>query len=145
MSEDRPPRSHIGLQVKLEACLLALGFTESQFADVQWDHDPPLGLRGVNADGTDYIPPQNDPKHIVPRLRTDHKVKTTGRSGESKLSVSGNGDVSRIAKAKRLAEAQETVRKILAGEKWREKPERPKSKWPQGRKIPSRPFAKARG
>jgi hypothetical protein len=116
----------LSLSKRLGAALWWLAFPEG--AEIQWDHDPPLELRPDNAEGTDYDPPQLDPRHIFPMLKADHKAKTTGRRGESKLSISGNGDKSRIDKVRRLR-----------GEL---KP-KPKRTWPK-RKLESRPFNKPR-
>ena len=121
----RPPRKHIPASVKIEACLLLLGFPRDRLKDIQWDHDPAIQIRPLGECGTDYDPPQLSPAHIFPMLKEDHLLKTTGRRGESKLSVSGNGDVSRVAKIKRL-ESEE---------------ERPPSRW-QSRKLESRGFDK---
>lgn len=113
-------RKAIPLGVKVEACIRALGLDP---AKVDWHHTPPLQLRPLNGAGTDYDPPQLDPRHIVPLARADHQRVTTDRRGESKLSVTGNGDVSRIAKVKRIR--GETKRKA-------------KRTWPKGRPIKSR-------
>ena len=136
VSDARPKRKHIPMAVKLEACLLMMGLDPKK---VDWDHHPALGLRPVNDDGTDYDPPQLDPRYIMPRERDeDHKFKTFGRKGESRLSITGDGDVSRIAKAERLEKARRDMLHIERGE--RVKPERPKSQWPKGRKLQSRGF-----
>jgi hypothetical protein len=121
-----PWPAKLTLKDKLAAYLREMGFQSD--AEIQWDHDPPLELRPDNEDGTDYDPPQLDPRHIFPMLAIDHKAKTTGRRGESKLSISGNGDKSRIDKVRRLR-----------GEL------KPKHKraWPK-RKLESRPFNKPR-
>ena len=114
-----PKRKPIPLRAKLEACLRLLGLPP----DVEWDHCPALQLRPIRPDGTDWEPGQHDPAHLEPLTKAAHLLKTTGRKGLSKLSITGNGDVSRIAKGKRLR-----------GET-KPKPKRP---WPQGRKIESR-------
>lgn len=93
---------------------------------IQWDHNPALGLRAVNDEGTDYVPAQLDYRYIEPVRVADHARKTTGRMGASKLSITGNGDASRIAKAERLE-------KRRLGLDVRRK-----------RRIPSRPFQKRR-
>ena len=154
---ERPKRKPIPLKARLEACLLLLKIDPK---DVQWDHDPPLGLRGIN--GTDYDPPQHDPRYIQPLSKAVHALKTDGDH------VPLSSDKSRIAKAKRLERGPSCREALAAGKAAREAdlslstnphaqgtPER--SKWSLGwfnaaprpaltvyprpkRKIPSRPF-----
>ena len=95
---DRPKRKPIPKQARIDACLLMLGLNPKK---VEWDHEPALALRQINEDGTDYIPPQHDPRYITPREKVDHDIKTTGRKGESKNSRNGNGDQQRIAKVRK--------------------------------------------
>jgi hypothetical protein len=135
----RPKRKPVPLRVQLEAAKRQLAH---QMADdlvtceLQLDHDPALGLRPVNEAGTDYDPPQHDPRYLVWRTKADHLYKTTGRKGESKLSISGDGDVSRIAKAVRIEKKRVIPITPDADTLYdRTKPKRP---WPQGRKIQSR-------
>ena len=120
----RPARKKIPLNVRLKACLLALGLDP---ADVQWDHNPALGLRPVNAAGDDYDPPQLDPRYIVPMATASHALKTDGPAHDK-----SNADKARIAKVKRI----ERTRLMIAGIEF---PVAPKK-----RKIPSRPFPKRR-
>lgn len=109
MDESRPARKFIPIGIRLQACLYMLGF-DPMNEKIEWDHNPALGLRAVNADGTDYEPNQLDPRFIRPMRKADHLAKTTGRRGESKFSSSGGGDTSRVAKARRtLAEAEARV------------------------------------
>ena len=128
----RPKRKPIPMHVKLEACLIKLGFAPGE--PIDWDHSPPLGLRPVSDDGTDYDPPQHDPRHIYPLERALHSDKTNGNPA-----VALSGDKSRIAKAKRLEEKHAAFRdrlleREIVFEDWSE----PRRK----RKIPSRPFEK---
>ena len=116
-----PKRKKIPLKVKLEACLHMLGLDPD---DVEWDHDPALGVRPINEDGTDYDPPQHDPRYITPRSRENHAEKTNG----TKATTAGS-DKNRIAKVNRI------LGKTKQGQ--------PKRAWPKGRKIQSRPFPKA--
>ena len=90
---ERPKRKPIPLKARLEACLLLLKIDPK---DVQWDHDPPLGLRSINDAGTDYEPPQHDPQYIQPLSAAAHALKTDGDH------VPLSGDKSRISKAKRI-------------------------------------------
>lgn len=109
MEEQRPDRRFIPIGIRLQACLIILGFDPFN-EQIEWDHSPALGLRTVNDDGTDYEPAQLDPHFIRPMRKADHLVKTSGRKGESKYSSNGGGDTSRVAKARRtLAEAEARV------------------------------------
>jgi hypothetical protein len=101
---DRPKRKNIPLRVKLEACLILLGFDPDEVRKrlPDFDHFPALGLRPVNPAGADYDPPQHDPSYLRPMKHDDHKLKTNGRRGESDLSLDSNSDKARIAKSKRL-------------------------------------------
>lgn len=141
-SAPRPPRRHIPLSVKLEACLILLGFPRERHRDIQWNHTPALGLRPVSADGKDYEPPQLDPAHLEPLLKGDHLTVTTGRRGESKLSISGNGDVSRIAKCDRLEADTVAFRQRMlarAGQAPDLEPDTKPRRRLQGRGFPKRP------
>lgn len=113
------------LAVKLAAALHALGLDPSA---VDFDHDPALGLRPRDPETGDTIPPANDWRHIVPRDRRAHHDKTFGTH------VPLSGDVSKIAKVKRLSAEQEAFRARLLT-KGSDAPARPSS-WPK------RPFAK---
>lgn len=128
-------RKSIPVRVQLHAALYQLGFEPHE---VDLDHDPALGLRPWSEETQDTIPPANDPKYLVWRPKADHKLKTTGRKGESKLSISGNGDVSRIAKTDRLAEDHEAFRKRLLSRECGQPYERKSN-------IPSRPFTRPKG
>jgi len=110
-------------KVKLEAALRALGLT---LETVDFDHTPPLQLRVWVPERGDTEPPANDPDHIVPRLREDHRRKTSGGSTKAKA----QGDVTEIAKTKRLAGGQDEFRRRLLAKDPGEKPDR-KSKWPK--------------
>lgn len=149
MASERPKRKAIPLRVKLDAALIALGLDPKA---TEFDHDPALGLRPVNADGDDFDPPQLDPRHIVPRGCADHRTKTTGTPPGQKVVTVANGDQHKIAKAKRLED--DRIRRPIKGFK----PDDPlptnvlsvfgdaeratRSQWPKGRKIQSRGFQK---
>lgn len=133
MARPRPKRKAMSDRLKLIATLKAFGLTIDQVA---FDHDPALELRPLNEDGTDTVPPQLDPGHIFMLRVEDHKAKTFGRRGESDLSISYQGDVSRIAKARRLTAEQERFReRLLAKEAGQQREE--SSRWPK-RKFQSR-------
>lgn len=58
----------------LEAMLREVLGTER----IQYDHRPPLADRDVNAEGTDYIPPQLDPEYIEAVSVEEHGRRTNG-------------------------------------------------------------------
>lgn len=70
-------RKAIPLGVKLQACLLLLGFTDDDIAaGIDWDHQPALIFREI-VDGK-MVPGPNDPHYLRPMRKADHKVKTSG-------------------------------------------------------------------
>lgn len=81
----RPKRKAILVSVKIEVirrqrsncteCKLPLWPSDP----TEYDHRPSLILRPVNAAGTDYVPPQNDPDHIEALHASCHQKRTTGR------------------------------------------------------------------
>jgi hypothetical protein len=94
---------------QLRDLMTKLGFEEGP---LELDHDPALGLRPIDPKTGHHVPHQHDPSAMVWRPKAEHKLKTTGRRGDSKLSIDFNGDQSRIAKTKRLirAKTQEIAR-----------------------------------
>ena len=131
MTDPRPKRKAIPLGVKLAAALIALGMDPD---DVEWDHDPAIGMRPINPETGDTIPPANDPRAIVPRLGAAHKAKTFG--DHRPLS----GDVSQIAKIKRVDRKHEEFRQRLLAKATGEPVAAPTKH--KGPAIPSRPFPK---
>jgi hypothetical protein len=112
-SGDRPPpypkRPHMPLAVKLAAALRLAGLDPAEA--IEWDHDPPLGLRERTPEGG-YIPDANDDRYIVPRQKKEHREKTNGTGA-----TVADGDIHKIAKAKRLAKDSEAFRaRVLARE-----------------------------
>ena len=92
--------------------------------DKQFDHRPALILRKINEDGTDYIPPQNDPHFIEALHDRCHLERTTGRKRDAERTVTTKGsDIYLKAKFDRLEG---------------------RTKKRPTRKIPSRPFPKKR-
>jgi hypothetical protein len=118
------PRPHMPVKVKLDAAILQLGLDP---ADVDFDHDPALGIRVFDEATGKYEPDANDPRFITVRSRErdgeGHKAKTFGTGG-----TTAGSDVHRIAKIRRL----EKARAALAEAEGRTT--KPRSK------IPSRPF-----
>lgn len=125
--------------VNQEGCCLSCGKKLGKWTDTQFDHVPALQLRGWDEVAHDTIPPANDPGSIHAIHKDCHAVKTHGRKGESRLSKSG-GDISEVAKLRRLTSKELEFRNRLlakseneeAGET--ESPKKRKHKWP------SRPF-----
>lgn len=130
------PRPHMPVSVQRDACLILLGFKPGE---VEWDHDPALGLRELDQETGTYTPDANDPHFIRPRENADHGEKT-------------KGDVKRIARRRksarkleekvclqesRLQAGKELIKKINSGEQV-PKTMRPTEKRKQ--KIPSKPM-----
>jgi hypothetical protein len=138
-----PKRKAIPMRVKLEACLILLGFDPEEVAKrlPDFDHFPALGRRFH--DGENYLPDQLDPRYLRPLKAEDHARKTTGRKGTSKLSSDGNGDTTQAAKIKRITAARAALLEVEERVS-KPKPAKPKYSWPSGRKIESRGF-KQRG
>lgn len=146
----RPKRKDIPIRIKLEACLILLGFDADEVRRrlPDFDHHPAIGLRPVNEAGDDYEPAQLDPRYLRPLQAAAHAQKTHGRRGESKYSSAGDGDTTRAAKLKRLEDERihrDFRQRLLATGQAIEvlREARPKAK--AKRKIPSRPFPKGRG
>src|SRR6185437_515105 len=96
MSLPAPPRRALPLSVKLQVALRALGLRESE---IDWSHEPALQLRAINDHGTDYDPPQHDPRFIEIRSRAAHKHITFTDNG------TGRGDITAIAQARKVRSA----------------------------------------
>jgi hypothetical protein len=137
----RRARKHIPLAVKVEACLILLGFEPGEAID--WDHNPALGLRVFNEATDDYEPAELDPRFLRPLRRAAHKAKTNGRKG-TKRSTSYGSDVHAIAKAKRVPAAFEEFRSRLLKKRPGKPAPKPASKFRGGRKLRSRGFEKRR-
>ena len=90
----------MSIKVKLDSLIIhgnRDGKTGEKFdsiKDIDFDHDPPLQLRVWDPVAKDTVPPANDPRYIVPRLRASHRRKTAKK------------DIPAIAKAKRLSARQ---------------------------------------
>ena len=126
----RTLRKAITMRAKLQAALLAAGFdweaVSTPFA-ISFDHDPALGLRDQIQDGDKivFVPDQNDPRYIVPRLDAAHKVKTNGTKA-----TCADGDTHKIAKARRLTKQQQEFRDRMMAKDAGEEPPPKRSKWP---------------
>ena len=67
-------RPSMPLSVKLDAALYALGLEPG---NVDWHHEPSLGIRPYDPETGKWIPDANDPRHIVPLAKDTHKTQTT--------------------------------------------------------------------
>jgi hypothetical protein len=102
----------VQLQVALRQLREAWGVPADTPLDL--DHQPPLALRPLSENGT-HIPHQHAPEALFFLTKEGHKIKTAGRAGESDLSITYNGDVSKIAKTRRIEKKQtEFIRALLA-------------------------------
>lgn len=124
-----PKRKAIPLHVKLAVALAALGVKESQ---IDWSHEPALGLRAINDAGTDYKPPQLDPAFIFIRPRADHDEITFKDNG------TGRGDLTAIAYVKNTAAAQRNHQAVMAAKMSGEQEPEPRTR---KKKIQSRGFS----
>lgn len=131
------------LQVALRQLREAWGVPADTPLDL--DHQPPLALRPLSENGT-HIPHQHAPEALFFLTKEDHKYKTAGRAGESDLSITYNGDASKIAKTRRIEKKQtEFVRTILSKAPGQKSPSegafgrRPKKPKP-GQRSASRPI-----
>ncbi|WP_406853526.1 hypothetical protein ABEG18_13215 [Alsobacter sp. KACC 23698] len=106
----REHRKAIPIGVKMQACLLLLGFTEDEIAGgaVQWDHHPALALRFVDPETGEMSPAPNDPRYLRPLRKAEHAEKTFGR----KATTAGS-DVGLAAKVKRLDKSEAEFRRRL--------------------------------
>lgn len=102
-------RKAIPIGVKLHAVLLMLGFTEDEIAGgIEWHHAPALALRLVDAETGELRPHPNDPRHIVPLRKADHRVQTFGNGA-----TTAGSDIGRAAKLKRLEKMNAAYREII--------------------------------
>lgn len=117
-------RKHISLATKLEAVLRIArcsrcGEVLGSAADVDWHHNVYAAIGG-----------SNDADNLEPLHRECHRAITVGSH------VPLSGDISKIAKVKRLAKKEEAFRAKLL--KPTETEPCRKSRWPKGRKMRSR-------
>ena len=118
-------RKAIPDRVKLIVTLRELGLT---IAEVNFDHHPMLEMRPINEETGETIPPANDPDGIRLLMITDHKRKTFGPGGETRITTAG-GDIHALAHTRRLTKDQEDFRRrLLAKEPGQ--PRQRTGKWP---------------
>jgi hypothetical protein len=123
----------------LTVALRALGVTE---AEIDWSHEPALGLRPVNDAGTDYVPPQHSVDHLFIRKRPDHDHITFKNNG------TGRGDLTAIAHVKRVSRKHQQHRAAIEAKVTGDDPPAPRRRkraiaarvdpWPKGRKLQNR-------
>lgn len=126
-------RKHIPVGAKLHACLLLLGYTEEQIPLIQWDHEPALGLRAVDAETGEMTPAPNDPRFIRPMLPDDHAVKTRGAGA-----TTAGSDVGKMKKLRKLVAKEAAFRERVLAKGGHASAAKPKK---QRRQWPSRPIA----
>jgi hypothetical protein len=88
----------------------------------EFHHDPPLGLRPVLDDDSDWSPGQHDPNHLYAVCPAAHTVATNGPDVEKAHLLRGDSDKARIAKTKRLrakhVEGVERVKRKIPSRPW---------------------------
>lgn len=139
-----PPgfRKAIPVTVKLEVVIrqhslcTTCGQRLGKLDDTQFDHVPAIQLRCWDAEAKDTTPRANAPQFIQAKHTDCHAQKTFGSKGEL-----SRGDVTEIARTKRIAKSTEEFRRKMLAKSDPDAPEpaqqkRPKKKWP------SRPFPK---
>lgn len=132
MTGSAPTRRAISVGTKLAVALRKLGVKPSE---IDWSHEPALGLRAINDAGTDYVPAQHDPDYIFIRSKPEHSKLTNKDNG------TGRSDKGAIAHVRHLTKDQEEFRRRLLAKG--ADAARPKSRW-GSRKLQSRPFQKRR-
>jgi hypothetical protein len=70
--------------------------SEKPKTNTHFDHRPPIRLRNVNQDGSDYDPPQQDPRYIDAICPVEHRRRTSGTGA----TVAGS-DIGLIKKERR--------------------------------------------
>lgn len=148
-----PPekRRAVPLKAQRDAALRQLGELMRGLGfephELDLHHEPPLALRPVCPETGRHQPHQHDSRYLVWMPKAEHRARTTGRKGASKLSITFDGDVSRAAKVKRVAKNQEEFRaRLLAkseDQSGEGRPERTGKPWPS-RPLKSRNTFKAR-
>lgn len=123
-----PARPTVPMRAQRDAALYALGLDP---ATAELDHNPALGLRYRDPVTGQYEPPANDPRYLVWRAPADHACKTFKDNG------TGRGDLTAIAKVRRLSKDAEAFRGRLLAKEGKD-PELKKSRWPKRRFPPAR-------
>jgi len=114
---------------------------------LQYDHRPPLSSRQYDTEAGDFIPPQNDPDHIVAVPKDEHLERTSGRKAGAEKTVTTRGsDVGEAARVRKIKNNDALHRAAMASKAGdfrasaeilaNARPKKPK------KKIPSKPFPK---
>lgn len=109
--------------------------SEKPRTGTKFDHRPPLRLRNVNADWTDYDPPQHSAEHIDAICETEHNRRTYGTGA-----TTAGTDTGYIKKERKRLKAEKPK------PKWAPRPmQKATTKWPK-RKMPKakNPWGKPR-
>lgn len=113
---ERPARTHIPIATKRAVferqdgicqCGCKTEIWTGRKCNVEWDHMPALRLRNINRDGTDYDPPQNDPRYLVARCKDSHAIKTRGAGA-----TTAGTDIGAIKKERRRGRKMKPKQKI---------------------------------
>jgi hypothetical protein len=115
---ERPKRRTIPVAVKRAVCArqkwvckcgCGMVVSEKPGTGTKFDHRPPLRLRDVLPDGSDYIPPQHSVEHLDAICNAEHHRRTHGTGA-----TTAGSDIGAIKKERRRAK----------------KGLKPKCKWP---------------
>lgn len=126
----RPPRRAIPIRTKREVCArqggvcpcgCGLRVSEKPRTGTKFDHRPALRLRDVNAEWTDYIPPQHSAEHIDAICAEEHQRRTNGTGA-----TTAGTDTGYIKKERKRSRAPKPKRK------W------PKRKMKSGNRFPKK-------
>ena len=83
--------------------------------NLQFDHRPPLCDRPYDTVVNDFVPPQNDPEHIVAVAKDEHLERTTGRKAGAEKTVTTRGsDVGERARTQAIKDTQAFHKAIMA-------------------------------
>lgn len=99
----RPRRKYVPMEAQRDAALMQLGLDP---ATAELHHSPALALRAFDEETGLYDPDERDPRYMLWLADEKHHVVTFG----TKATVA-DGDLHKIAKAKRLAKEQEEFRR----------------------------------
>lgn len=90
-----------------------LGMVPVDFVpEFELHHEPPLELRPVDDSTGQHIPPQHERTCLIWMTKAAHRARTTGRRGESDLSLR-DGDQGKIAKVRRIEKKRDEFKRAL--------------------------------
>lgn len=101
-------------------CGCGMPVSEKPSTGTKFDHRPPLRLRDISADGTDYVPHQHSADYIDAICAEEHQRRTNGTGATTAGTDTG----------------------YIKKERKRNKPEKLKRAWGPSRKLQSRGFDK---